>query len=403
MRDKTALSREEEIVLACCRQEVPAAGRLRPADWGRVAALAEREGVVTLLYTWMERHGLLSDLPDRVRTDLFNRYYLTAGAVVVWQTELQKILRLAARMELAFLALKGVVLAETVYDNPVLRPMSDIDLLVRPEDFSRARNVLGLAGYRPLAGEGRLAPGADYLTSLRFVRNSGPFLPIHLHTHLVNSTVPNRKLAAAVPMADIWRRARPVSLCGQPALALAAHHQLLHLAEHGLRVSHSLTRWRYLCDIDRTVRHHRDMLDWDLFCATVLAAGLQRFVYHPLALAGRRLETPVPTEVLVRLRPRSGWEDRTFTLLLERNIRKPGLSYLLHLAQQENPVAKLHFLYRTVLPPREVLAVRYGLSTGLVHHGHYLRRMLEIGTTLLGAASAGLLGSGGRVRSDNGD
>ncbi|MDQ3982881.1 MAG: nucleotidyltransferase family protein, partial [Actinomycetota bacterium] len=45
------------------------------------------------------------------------------------------------------LAVKGVVLAETVYGNLALRPAADIDILVHPADLPAARSVLGSLGF----------------------------------------------------------------------------------------------------------------------------------------------------------------------------------------------------------------------------------------------------------------
>jgi hypothetical protein len=44
---------------------------------------------------------------------------------------------------------KGVALAETVYGDIALRQAGDIDLLIRPQDFARARKSLRELGYQP--------------------------------------------------------------------------------------------------------------------------------------------------------------------------------------------------------------------------------------------------------------
>jgi hypothetical protein len=46
------------------------------------------------------------------------------------------------------LAVKGVVTASLLYAEPTERPMGDVDLRIRPEDFKRAAHVAGEAGWR---------------------------------------------------------------------------------------------------------------------------------------------------------------------------------------------------------------------------------------------------------------
>jgi hypothetical protein len=46
------------------------------------------------------------------------------------------------------LAVKGVVTASTLYAEPTERPMGDVDLRIRPEDFERAARVATDAGWR---------------------------------------------------------------------------------------------------------------------------------------------------------------------------------------------------------------------------------------------------------------
>ena len=46
-----------------------------------------------------------------------------------------------------FLALKGPALSQVLYHNPCLRQFGDLDLLVRPQDVSRARTALNELGF----------------------------------------------------------------------------------------------------------------------------------------------------------------------------------------------------------------------------------------------------------------
>jgi hypothetical protein len=51
--------------------------------------------------------------------------------------------------DIPIIVLKGAALAYTVYDTPALRPIGDIDILVRPDDAAAAREILDRIGWRP--------------------------------------------------------------------------------------------------------------------------------------------------------------------------------------------------------------------------------------------------------------
>lgn len=79
-----------------------------------------------------------------------------------------------AEEDIAILPMKGVLLQHWLYEDPSERPMTDVDLLVRPTDLERATRALCRAGYRPT--------GHESVGGLVFGTRFG--LPLDLHPHL---------------------------------------------------------------------------------------------------------------------------------------------------------------------------------------------------------------------------
>ncbi|MBC7174256.1 MAG: nucleotidyltransferase family protein, partial [Polyangiaceae bacterium] len=73
------------------------------------------------------------------------------------------------------MALKGAALHALIYEDPADRPLSDVDLLVRPRDHARAIVALESIGFRPVA------PTTSWATSL--VASDQP-LSVDLHRRL---------------------------------------------------------------------------------------------------------------------------------------------------------------------------------------------------------------------------
>lgn len=121
---------------------------LTDEGWTALIEMATRHGVAPLLYQRLKAPPLAGCVPDDVRERLRGLYLNTAARNVRLYEELRPLLLALHEVGIPVLVLKGAYLAEQVYCNIALRPMSDIDLLV---PASRAREVWRVVkdlGYR---------------------------------------------------------------------------------------------------------------------------------------------------------------------------------------------------------------------------------------------------------------
>lgn len=388
---------EDTLLFLCCQGDSDGLGikidqTSQAINWSKLAAKAEREGLLPLLFHSMGQRHLLSYLPLSLQQSLSQEYYAAAAAAILRQTTLKEVLHSFKIAKLPIIVLKGAMLAELVYENPALRPMADIDILIRLGDVDNVHSLLISTGYS--TNEDTPSPKEQrYLTTRCYFPENGG-LPLHIHTHLINSSIPNECCIANLSMDTIWQQAVTVEIAGEECLLLAPHHQLLHLAEHSLRVSHSLKKMLYLCDIDRIIKHFGSSLNWQTLLEQPWCQGQQAFLYYPLLLAKKWLGTAVPDKILDRLYQPAGILEKIFSFLLRRNLRRPGLSYLLHLSLQPSLATKIPFVFRTIFPPRPVMALRCGIKETEIGIMTYIRRMLEIMVTLLWLLIQGLKETG---------
>ncbi len=136
----------------CARAEGDAAfyGRLAQAaaavtEWDGVAAQAEMHGLAPLLYAHTRAAGV--QLPSPVRRELQGLYLRHRDANRVRTDVLCNILSAYQAAGVPALVLKGAALSHTVYPEPGLRPMSDLDILVREGDLRRAQSLLDSLGF----------------------------------------------------------------------------------------------------------------------------------------------------------------------------------------------------------------------------------------------------------------
>jgi hypothetical protein len=136
----------------CARAEGDAAYYCRLAqaaakvtEWEGVAAQAEAHGLAPLLYVHMRTAGVQLPLP--VKRKLQGLYLRHQHANRVRTDMLRDILSAYATAGIPSLVLKGAALSHTVYPEPGLRPMSDLDILVREADLWRAQSLLAGLGF----------------------------------------------------------------------------------------------------------------------------------------------------------------------------------------------------------------------------------------------------------------
>ncbi len=350
-------------------------------DWGIFLEKARENGVSALVYSRLNdiKKDYLS-IPADIFEELKGNYYLNATKNTLIFEELGKILEVFKKSELEVMVLKGAALAERVYGNIALRPMSDVDLLVREKDMAHADEQLKTLGYRPTdITVGEVDFSSTYLTTLDYRSPEENSPSFHIHWHFVNSTIPNESYIKNIRIEDVWKDAKSTEIAGVETLVMAPHHLLIHLSEHALRVTHSLSKLSLLCDINEAVNFYQDQLDWDRLIHETSRFNLDKMVYLSLYFGSKFLETQIPEDVLSKLRPKhfSGGE-RIFMNAISRNRRLPGLSYLVHLSLNRGLFNKMKFMGRTFFPPRQFIAQRNYIPLSEVKLAHYLRRANEV-------------------------
>ena len=351
-------------------------------DWGYFLKKARTEGISPLIYHRLQKVVISkNNIPKDVIEELKKDYYLSATKNTLIFKELGKLLEACNKVGLQVIVLKGAALAETVYENLALRPMSDIDLLVRKEDLLSLDKQLKTLGYWP---SDRSVDDIDlyspsYLTTLDYRNSSNNSPSFHIHWHFVNSTIPNDSYIKDIPIENIWRDAEKTRIAQVETQVMVPHHLIIHLSEHALRVTHSLSKFCFFCDINEAIAFYQERLDWDKLLRESDKFNLSRMVYLSLYFAGKFLATRIPHDVLLKLRPkRFTLGEKLFINSISNNDRSPGLSYLVHLSMNKGLFRKMRFVWRTLFPPRQIIAQRSYIPQSRVSPMNYLRRIKEV-------------------------
>jgi hypothetical protein len=297
---RPALGEAGALLFAALRDRPDAATRARlaalgPVDWRRVAELALRTQVGSLLHHRLRATGQAACLPAEVAERLARAYAWNVARNTALLAERDRTCALLDAAGIPVMVVKGAHLAPLLYGTVGARPMSDVDVLVPFAELQRAQDVLLRAGYGPPDRP----PVRDSFHEHRhlplFRRPGG--LPVELHW-----TLSDREDDAVRPEdLGIWQRAVPlpgghgVGMEPLDALLYTCRHLAVH---HGFGTTNGLSG---LADVAALVERYP--LVGDELVSRCRRWGLVNGVWLSLALAEALLGAPLPAGVLAELRP----------------------------------------------------------------------------------------------------
>ncbi len=280
----TDLSREQQVVLACARYPMDIASvTLDGVDWERIFETARALGVLTLV-GWNLNAHFREKVPVPVRETLqrLRHTAMTMSARMAARTA--EVMRWFEAEGIEVLLLKGVVLSSLLYESPLLRLSSDIDVMVHPCDVPHAWQMLKRRGVRPsydfdeqqLDALIRCGHAHDFCA---FERE----LMIDLHWGFLRWLCP-------LDVERVWRRAIKVCVDQRVYRTLSREDHLLLLCAHP--VKHRYADMRGICDIAGILRVGSD-LDWDYIRNQARAHGHEQILWTGIRLAEELLGAPV--------------------------------------------------------------------------------------------------------------
>src|SRR5208282_477844 len=109
--------------------------------------LAEHHGVLPLAARTLIEHA--RGLPAEIERRLRSAYDANLRRSLWFTAELTRLMQHFEHQGIRLIPYKGPVLAESLYGDAALRSFSDLDFLISPEDFERAKQAIAEIGYRP--------------------------------------------------------------------------------------------------------------------------------------------------------------------------------------------------------------------------------------------------------------
>ena len=345
-------------------------------DWDYLLSLADRHGLQPLLHWHL--NAVCPDFIPPAHSQRLRTAFTRVSAFNIFLTrELQRLLGLFAAEGVSATPYKGPALAADLYGNIALRQFSDLDILVRPKDVRRARDVLLAEGYGPWPPltDAQQALLLRTQCNLPFTRERNR-LVVELHW-----SVSAPRFARPFESDAFWARLEAGQLEGVHVNRPAAEDTLLALCVHGTK--HCWERLAWVSDVAELIDQRPD-LKWTELIAAARATGSERMLLLGVRLATELLGAQPPAAVVreVESEPSVGLlAEVVVARMLTPALLPSGLGgyFRFQLKARRRLRDKLNYLRFTVTPTEEDMS-RVALPAPLSFL-YYLLRPARMFTT----------------------
>lgn len=388
-------------IIACQTREMIHSG----PNWEYVVGQCLRHRVAPLAYHILRRfrgEGVPEDVLEKLR----DYQHITVLRNMAIYAELRSMLGSMDDAGILVICLKGVALAQTVYRSLSLRPMVDMDILVKQADADKAHRMLLQCGYRvtyPVITDentdlvGHLPP---YLKP----RPGGGMFMLEVRDDL--SSALGILGGWRMDPDDMWENAIAFDFNGRRAWTLAPEHLILYLSLHAAKHLYNLSPLMiWWCDIAEAQRRYDGDIDWGFVVETAKRSGVEEYLYQSLSFTTGFLDAPMPAQYLEDLRPSYllvPLQD-VMECIVQGNSDKLhvyGYNHLSFIVSLRGTQRKIVYLIKNLFPNRVSLLSRYSTAVGdsvwrclLAHLSRYivlgirsLRQLLKVYLSLSGSA-----------------
>ena len=349
---------------------------LTPGQWKEFQAIAATQRVTPLVFHRLKKKGLEQVVPSEVYASLRDVYLQNIVRIMKISAQSRLVMKALNAVDIPTIPLKGIVLANSIYESIGLREMSDFDLLVPQEKLARAVDILTGMGYKPsqpfyldsFIQTGKHLPG--------FIKKDHVTIEIHW-----NITSPS--MSYSIEPQELWDHAMPVQILDYETLMLSPEDLLLHICLHTSYQHQFDFGLRPFCDIAEVIHHFGATLDWQVVTEKAKQRKWSRGVYLALVIASEFAGADVPKNVLEQLRPADVTDSVLNTvetqILIEKYFTASVPEHFAKLLANKSLMEQVKIFMKRVFLPRATIAANYAIPADSVKvYIYYPRRFIDV-------------------------
>jgi hypothetical protein len=276
----------------------------------------------------------------------------------MWQ-EFIRIFEAFEKAGIIILPIKGLALLKDIYIDKPIRPMTDIDLLVKEESLTKAEEIFCDLGYR----KELYALKEDYwrnkqchITFYKREDEKLPFVELHWSIDFKRN---NRSI-----LSELWSRTREIKGDGKIIQLLSPEDTLFSLALHNRRFGRTLCL-KNTYDLALVLKNYTSTFDWDYCLSMSKRYNMCSTTFFILYQVKLFLGINIPDFVWGKLN-RSIWKRKIIRRFIEKNtflsdLERRGRDLYLksHFLLYDNFWEPIRYIFNI---PEEQFAKFYGLE-----------------------------------------
>jgi hypothetical protein len=357
-------------------------------NWNALVEQSVKHGITGLLYVHLNAMREELEIPEDVLGRLHQFYLMFTASGLGLEAKFKQVVSKLNEAHIDLIVLKGMALVETLYKDYGLRPMSDIDVLIREKDWPVVSMIMDELDFK--AGKPHEAYNIppkltkyDVKAHLTYVSGSGAQIEYQFDLLTLG--------LAMVDVDGVWGRSRPAKVAGENVRLLCEEDMLLQLIIHANR--HGCAKFKWLVDVAEKLRQAQrsDCMDWRLFIEIARKERLRTSVYSTLRHVEEMYnEKLVPEWVYEELKPvilqqylwKAVWPERQLNSFQGRHedaicfyFYRPFSGWnLINYVIMGRVLSKLAFIIRFMFPPLEWMSYTYNESKPRSVIKYYLKR-----------------------------
>ncbi len=327
-------------------------------DWALIDEVARRKAITSFIFYKFKELDSLRFIPQAIRDSWQQHFYNNLKRNEIALQELTKVLSQLSVNHVEVVILKGASLLIDGYPNAGIRPMGDVDILIKKDDFSRSIQPLNDAGLN-LISEKPGIPSGEFEADLMF-SNKNFVLEIFPNLYQYERF----KGILWEKQDTIWQNIRAVNFQSQPLKILSYQDQILHLC-YRLCIGNLLKNVIHFLDIKEFITHHKDSLNWEELLDEAKKQNLCNCLYLALVFTKKFFCEDIPGWVIEELKP--PWPKRVLiSLFINKNYIfsdndiEGTKRYVLQSLFMDKFLDTFKVALRGLFPSREWFLYRYG-------------------------------------------
>lgn len=237
-------------------------------EWPQLYKMLYRQGMAGILFPCINRLPSTSK-PEQNLYENWKNNVLSMVALQIRQVqEVKNIISKLNSLDISIIVFKGLAISR-LYEQPELRAMGDIDILIHDKDMKITQQLVESMGY--IMEE----EAEDHPMHRLYVKPRSIDIEIH-NSLLVPGVLGKRKMQAWYD--HIWLNYENISIEGMEFSVMAKEdelvNQILHLATHMI---HGGSRMRHIYDIALITKLWGDDLDWSYIKTIIEQINITKF------------------------------------------------------------------------------------------------------------------------------